>query len=326
MSSAVAMATRPLGAGGPPVSVLGLGTWAIGGPWVRGWGPQDDGESIATIHHAVARGVTWIDTAPVYGLGHSEEIVGRAVAALSPGERPRVFTKCGRVERDGTVQSIGDPASLRAECETSLRRLGVEALDLLQLHWPPQDGTTLEEAWSCLAQLRAEGRAARVGVSNVTAEQLATLEAIAHVDTVQPPLSLINRGALEDLLALCRANGTGAIVYAPMEAGLLSGAFDRRRLATLDPGDWRRSAPQFTEPRLSRNLALADALGPVAAALGLGLAELAIAWVLDQPGVTGAIVGARRPDQVDGWIGAGAVRLTDEARGQITDALAATGA
>jgi aryl-alcohol dehydrogenase-like predicted oxidoreductase len=308
------------------MSTLGLGTWAIGGPWARGWGAQDDADSIATIHRAVALGTTWIDTAPVYGRGHSEEVVGRATAALGTAERPLVFTKCGRVERADGVHSIGAPASLRAECDSSRRRLHTDTLDLLQLHWPPEDGTSLETAWECLATLRDEGAAARIGLSNVNLAQLERLEAIAHVDTLQPPLSLVNRGALTHLLPWCETHGTAAIVYSPMQAGLLTGAFDRARVVALDPGDWRRAAPWFTEPALSRNLALVERLTVIAAELATTPAQLAIAWVLDQIGVTGAIVGGRRPEQVDGWIGDGGLSLTAEARTAIDAAIADTGA
>ena len=326
MSTTDELGLRPLGPDGPLVSALGLGTWAIGGPWARGWGAQDDDDSIATIHRAVAAGISWIDTAPVYGRGHSEEVVGRAVAQLPVSERPLVFTKCGRIEGPDGVHSIGAPDSLRRECEASQRRLGTDTLDLLQLHWPPQDGTPIEASWECLAQLRASGATRAIGVSNVTVEQLAALEAIAHVDTLQPPLSLINRGALEDLLPWCEAHGTAAIVYSPMQAGLLSGTFDRARLDALDPDDWRRSAPWFTEPAFTANLAFVERLNPIAAELSTTPAQLAIAWALDQLGVTGAIVGARRPSQVDGWLGAASVTLTDDARAAIADALMQTGA
>jgi aryl-alcohol dehydrogenase-like predicted oxidoreductase len=317
---------RPLGRDGALVSALGLGTWAIGGPWVRGWGSQDDVDSVGTIHRAVAAGINWIDTAPVYGRGHSEEVVGRALAGLPAGERPLVFTKCGRIEREDGVHSIGDPDSLRRECETSRRRLGTDRLDLLQLHWPPQDGTLIETAWECLAQLREEGEARAIGLSNVTLDQLQRLEAIAHVDTLQPPLSLVNRGAVADVLPWCAAHGIAVIVYSPMQAGLLSGAFDHARLQALDEDDWRRAAPWFTEPAFTANLALVDRLREIAGGLGATVAELAIAWTLDQPGVTAAIVGGRRPDQVDGWIGAARLVITAEARAAIAAAIAQTGA
>jgi aryl-alcohol dehydrogenase-like predicted oxidoreductase len=320
------LAARPLGLGGPLVSALGLGTWAIGGPWARGWGAQDDAESVATIHRAVELGINWIDTAPVYGDGHSEEVVGRALARLPADARPLVFTKCGRVARPDGVFSIGDPDSLRAECDASRRRLGVDTLDLLQLHWPPQDGTTIEEAWACLDRLRAEGAAARIGLSNVTVEQLDALEAIAHVDSLQPPLSLINRGAAMGMLPWCAAHDTAAIVYSPMQAGMLTGAFDHARVAALADGDWRRSAAPFIEPALSANLAFVERLARIAEGLGATPAELAIAWTLDQVGVTGAIVGGRRPEQVDGWVGAVRVSMTDDTRAAISVALADTGA
>jgi aryl-alcohol dehydrogenase-like predicted oxidoreductase len=317
-----------LGEGGPEITRVGLGAWAIGGPWRWGWGSQDERESIATIHRAVERGIGWIDTAAVYGFGHSEEVVGRALAELPAAERPLVFTKCGmkQIGDSGDAERFGAPAWIREGCEESLRRLGVEAIDLMQLHWPPEDGTPIEESWETLAELRGEGKIRLAGVSNVSVAQLELLEAIAHVDTVQPPLSLIDRTALDRVLPWCGRHGSGVIVYSPMQSGLLTGKYDQAAIAALDEGDWRRQSPDFVEPGLARNLALVDRLRELAADLGTTVPEVAVAWVLAQPGVSGAIVGARRPDQLDSWIGAGALELDAAALGRIEEAIAATSA
>lgn len=317
-----AMPTAPMGASPVRLSRVGIGTWAIGGPWTRGWGAQDDEASLAAIRRAIEGGVNWIDTAPVYGAGHAEEVIARAVADYAQEDRPLVLTKCGRVETPEGVRSIGEPGSIRAEVEASLRRLRVDRLDVLQLHWPPEDGTPLEEAWAALDALRREGKAGSLGVCNVSLAQLEALQRVARVDLVQPPLSLINRSALADVLPWAARSGAGAIVYSPMQSGILTGSFDRSRVAAMAPDDWRRSHPDFTEPRLSRHLALVDALRAIAAERGSTVSELAIAWALQQEGVTAAIVGARSPEQVDGWIGAAALVLDREARERIELALA----
>ncbi|MBS1882649.1 MAG: aldo/keto reductase [Actinobacteria bacterium] len=322
------MPKAKLGTDGPEITRVGLGAWAIGGPWRWGWGSQDDRRSIATIHRAVASGIDWIDTAAVYGFGHSEEVVGRALAELPADERPLVFTKCGmqQIGESADAARVGAPAWIRQDCEESLRRLGVEAIDLLQLHWPPEDGTPIEASWETLAELRGEGKIRLAGVSNVSVEQLESLAAIAPVDSVQPPLSLINRDALGGVLPWCERSGTGVIVYSPMQSGLLTGKYDRAAIEALGEGDWRRQSPDFVEPGLARNLALVDRLRELAGELGAGLPELAVAWTLAQPGVSGAIVGARRPEQPDSWIGAGALELDAGALGRIDDAIVATGA
>jgi aryl-alcohol dehydrogenase-like predicted oxidoreductase len=322
------LATASLGRSGPSVTRLGLGTWAIGGPWRFGWGPVDDDESIGAIQRALDDGVNWIDTAAVYGLGHAEEIVGRALRASQLGADALVFTKCGRRTRpDGTPYGDLRPQSIREECEASLHRLGVERIDLYQIHWPDGDsGTPLEDSWSTMAELADEGKVRWLGVSNFSVEELECCEAIRHVDSVQPPLSMLQREALQNVIPWAAAHGSGVIAYSPMASGLLSGSFDRDRFARLPEDDMRRSRPEFAEPQLSRNLALVAQLQAIGDELGQSVAELAIAWTLAQDGVTGAIVGARRASQLDGWIEAANVTLSAATLSAIDDAIAETGA
>jgi aryl-alcohol dehydrogenase-like predicted oxidoreductase len=320
--------TATLGRSGARFTRLGLGTWAIGGPWRFGWGPVDDAESIAAIRRAVDEGINWVDTAAVYGVGHAEEIVGRALEGRAGSGKVLVCTKCGRKTRpDGTPYGDLRPGSIRAECEASLRRLGVERIDLYQIHWPDlESGTLLEESWSAMAELADEGKVGWIGVSNFDVDQLERCEPIRHVDSLQPPLSMVQRRALSDVIPWAAAHQTGVIVYSPMASGLLTGSFDRDRLDSLPADDMRRRRPEFAEPWLSRNLALVERLRVIAGELECSVAELAIAWTLAQDGVTGAIVGARRPDQVDGWLGAGNLQLTEEQLRPIEDAIAETGA
>jgi aryl-alcohol dehydrogenase-like predicted oxidoreductase len=320
--------TAGLGRSGAAFTRLGLGTWAIGGPWRFGWGPVDDDESIAAIRRAVDEGINWIDTAAVYGLGHSEEIVGQALKSYATGSDVFVCTKCGRKTRaDGTPFGDLRPRSIRAECEASLRRLGVERLDLYQIHWPDPDGETpLEESWSAMAQLVDEGKVRWIGVSNFDVDQLERCEAIRHVDSLQPPLSMVQRRAQRDVIPWAAARQTGVIVYSPMASGLLSGSLDRHRLENLPSDDMRLGRPEFAEPWLSKNLALVERLRAIADELGCAVAELAVAWTLAQDGVTGAIVGARRPGQLDAWIGAGRLKLSPELLRAIDDAIAESGA
>jgi aryl-alcohol dehydrogenase-like predicted oxidoreductase len=330
MTRGMALPTRPLGRTGMDITTVGVGAWAIGGEWAAGWGSQDDDDSVAAIHHAVERGVNWIDTAAAYGLGHSEEVVGRAVAALPATERPFVFTKCGLVwdegDRSAVPDRVGRPDSIRRECDASLRRLGVERIDLFQIHWPPEDGTAPEEAWGALLDLEAEGKIRAAGVSNFTVDMLERCEQRGHVGSLQPPFSLINRAAGGDLIPWAREHDTGVIVYSPMGSGLLTGRFSRERAAALEDGDWRRSSEEFTEPALSRNLELQDALRPIAERHRTTPAAVAVAWTLGWPGVSGAIVGARSPEQVDGWIGAADLTLDDEDRDALRAGVEATGA
>lgn len=298
------------------ITRVGFGAWAIGGgDWAFAWGPQDDEESIAAIHHAVESGVNWVDTAAVYGLGHSEEVVGRALRGLPEGDRPYVFTKGGRVwsedDRRLPPRSVCTPASLRAEVESSLRRLGVEQIDLYQLHWPSSDGTPVEVYWQTFLDLKAEGKVRAVGLSNHDVPRLDVAESLGHVDSLQPPFSAIRQEARDDLLPWCEAHGTAVIVYSPMGSGLLTGAFTAERVAALPSDDWRRSAPAFTT-ELQANLRVADALAHVAERHGVPTAAAAAAWTLGFPGVTGAIVGARTPAQIDGWLPAASVTLTAE--------------
>ncbi len=290
------------------LSPLGFGAWAAGGGnWAFAWGPQDDADSIAAIHRALDLGVNWIDTAAVYGFGHSEEVVGKAIR--SRAERPLVFTKCSRVPQpDGTIVSTLRRDSIRRECEESLRRLGVERIDLYQLHWPrpPEE---VEEGWEALAELRREGKVRWIGVSNFEVEQMERIRRIAPVTSLQPPYSAVAPEVERELLPYCRREGIGVLAYSPMRSGLLTGKMTRERIAALPDDDWRRRHPDFREPRLSRHLALQDLLGRIGARHGHPAAVVALAWVLREPAVTGAIVGARSPEQVDGFIAAMEVRL-----------------
>ena len=319
---------RALGPSGPDLTTVGLGTWAIGGPWRFGWGPVDDEESIAAIRHAVDLGVNWVDTAPIYGLGHAEEVVGRALAGYALGEDVFVATKCGRrSEPDGRVTSDLRPDTIRSECELSLRRLGVERLDLLQVHWPDLDtGTPLEDSWAVLSALVDEGKVRWLGVSNFDVDQLERCQRIRHIDSLQPPLSILRQGALGTTIRWAVEHGTGVVAYSPMASGLLSGTFDKARLAGLPPDDVRRQKGEFAEPELSRNLALVERLRLLAGDLGVDVASLAIAWVLAQQGVTAAIVGARRPEQIDQWLGAARLTLSTDVLDAIDEAVAETGA
>jgi aryl-alcohol dehydrogenase-like predicted oxidoreductase len=321
------MEFRRLGRDGPELSVVGVGAWAIGGPWRFGWGPQDDDESIAALHKAFDAGVTWVDTAAVYGLGHSEEVVGQVLRERAGGEL--VFTKCGRPwygrEHNEPTYALR-PETIRFELEQSLKRLGTDHVDLYQFHWPDTTtGTPVEESWGTMAELVTEGKVRWAGVCNFDVGLLERCQRIRHVDSLQPPYSLLDRAAADELIPWCAANGTGVIGYSPLGSGLLSGGFDAQRARDLPAGDWRRGSPEFQEPALSRNLALAERLEPVAERHGVPVAAVAVAWVLATPGVTGAIVGARRPSQVDGWLPAGSLRLTDADLAELRAAVEDTG-
>ena len=324
------LTTRPFGRTGLEISTVGAGTWAMGGSgWAFSWGDQDDAASIAAIRRAVAAGVNWIDTAPVYGLGHSEEVVRQALEGIPASDRPLVFTKCGLrwSEEDRMRPSTRTlrPESIREEVELSLRRLGVDVIDLLQFHWPDETGVPVEDSWGEMARLVQDGKVRFVGVCNFSAELLERCERIRHVDSLQPPFSMITRDAGGGSIPWELAHGTGVIVYSPMKAGLLTDGFSRERVAAMDAGDWRRQNPDFNEPGLTRNLALRDALRPIADRHGTTVASVAIAWTLAWPGVTAAIVGARSPEQVDGWLGAGNVTLAAADIDEIAHAILSTG-
>lgn len=323
--------TRQLGQFGPQITEVGFGAWAIGGGgWAYAWGAQDDNESVAAIKHAVARGINWIDTAAVYGYGHSETVVARAVREIPSSDRPFVFTKGGMswYDNDRFREPLRDlrPATIRAEVDASLQRLGLDHIDLYQFHWPDETGTPVEESWGELARQVAAGKIRYAGVSNFSVELLERAEKVRHVDSLQPPFSLINREVGRGLLKWAREHGTGVIVYSPMQSGLLTGRFSAERVAGLAGDDWRRRNAQFLEPNLSRNLAIVEALKPIAAGRGASLPELAVAWVLSWRGVTGAIVGGRSPEQVDGWVESPLRKLTKEDLDEIADALVRTGA
>ncbi|QBR72972.1 aldo/keto reductase [Beijerinckiaceae bacterium] len=313
------------------ITRVGFGAWAIGGPdWAVGWGAQNDGESIAAIRHAVESGINWIDTAAIYGLGHSEEIVRQALADIPRDQRPYVFTKCGLVwdenNRKAPPRQVGAPASIRRELEASLKRLGVERIDLYQMHWPAEDGTPLQVYWQTLLDLKKEGKVRAVGLSNHNAKQLAVAETLGHVDTLQPPFSAIHRDSAEAELPWCHAHQTGVIVYSPMQSGLLTGRFTVERARNLPKDDWRSRNANYSGPKLESNLKLADALKPIAERHETTVAAVAVAWTLAWPGVTGAIVGARSPVQVDGWLDAARLELTQEDLAEIANAIKTTGA
>jgi aryl-alcohol dehydrogenase-like predicted oxidoreductase len=292
----------------PALSRVGLGAWAFGGV---GWGPQDDKDSIGTIRHAVEQGVNWIDTAAVYGNGHAERIVGEALATLAPSERPLVFTKggIGIDPNSGSTYRDLSPASLRAECEASLQRLGAQRIDLYQLHWPVDDHGVVEEAWGTLGELQRDGKIRWAGVSNFDTALLERCARIRPIDSCQLPLSLLEQKIADSELPWLAAHGVPTLIYSPLESGLFSGSFSLERLAALPDDDWRRRRPRFQSPQLERALNLVELLRPIANEIGATLAELAIAWTLHFTGVAGAIVGGRTAAQVDGWIGAAKLDL-----------------
>ncbi|HEV3216053.1 MAG TPA: aldo/keto reductase [Vicinamibacterales bacterium] len=313
------------------ITRLGFGSWAVGGGgWAFGWGPQDDAASLATMRHAVELGVNWIDTAAVYGLGHSEEVVGQALREIPRAQRPLIFTKCGLIwdEHDPmkAARRTLVPDSIRRECEASLQRLGIERIDLYQFHWPDEGGTPVEDSWAAMVKLVDEGKVRAIGVSNFDVPLLTRCEAVAHVDSLQPPFSLVNRAAADDQIRWCASHDTGVICYSPMQSGLLTDSFTADRVVSLAADDWRRRSPQFQQPNLSRNLLLRDALVPIARRHDTWVSSIAIAWALAWPGVSGAIVGARTPQQVDGWIGAASIALTPQDADEIAKAIQQTGA
>ncbi len=302
--------TKQLGNSDLHLTSIGFGAWAVGGPWQFGWSAQDDGDSVAAIHRALEMGINWIDTAAIYGLGHSEEVVAKALAGWG-GERPYVFTKCGMIwDKDGKVDYSLKADSIRRECENSLRRLKLEMIDLYQIHWPADAIEETVEGWNEMAQLQKEGKIRWIGVSNCSTEELRRVQAIAPVTSLQPPYSLIRREVEKDLLPLCQKEKIGVIAYSPMASGLLTGAMTRQRAANLPKDDWRAKNDQFQEPKLSKNLELVERLRKIGARHGRTPGQVAIAWVLRHPAVTGAIVGARNAKQVEETMNAPDFRLS----------------
>ncbi|HEX2914562.1 MAG TPA: aldo/keto reductase [Chloroflexia bacterium] len=305
------MEKRQLGNSDLNITPIGFGAWAIGGgDWAFAWGPQNDTESIDAINRALDLGINWIDTAAVYGLGHSEEVVARAVKGRA--EKPYIFTKCSMVWNENRQVSNSLKAdSLRRELESSLRRLQVETIDLYQIHWPNPD-PEIEEGWQALANFQKEGKIRYIGVSNFNVEQMKRAQKIAPITSLQPPYSLIHPEVEDEILPYAREQNIGVIVYSPMASGLLTGAMTRERVANFAQDDWRRRSEDFQEPQLSRNLELAGLLGQIGQRHGRSPGEVAIAWTLNNPAVTAAIVGARSPKQVEGIIGAGDFRLSKD--------------
>lgn len=322
--------TRTLGNSTLELTPIGLGAWAIGGEWRFGWGPQDDASSIATIRRAVERGLNWIDTAAIYGLGHSEEVVGRALRDIPRDERPYVFTKCSLVWDDSgnTSHSLASQ-SIRREVEASLQRLETERIDLYQIHWPVwpasppgHDPGSIEEAWSTLAALRDEGKVAFIGVSNFDVAQMKRLQRIETPTNLQPPYSMLRPEIEQEILPFCLEHNIGVIPYSPMQSGLLTGTMTRERIAALPAGDWRRNNRFFQEPLLAKALSLVDRLQEIGARHGRMPGEVAIAWTLRHPAITATIVGARKPSQVDELTGALTFRLSADEVKELDAALA----
>ena len=322
--------TRPLGNSSLQLTPIGLGAWAIGGEWRFGWGPQDDAASIATIRRAVERGLNWIDTAAVYGVGHSEEVVGRALRGMPRGDRPYVFTKCSLVwDENRNVSHSLSPQSIRQEVEASLRRLETDRVDLYQIHWPAwpasppgHDPGSIEEAWSMLAALRDEGKVAFIGVSNFDVAQLKRIQRIETPTSLQPPYSMLRPEIEQDILPFCLEHTIGVIPYSPMQSGLLTGAMTRDRIASFPEGDWRRNNRYYQEPALTRALSLVERLREIAQKHGRTPGEVAIAWTLRHPAITATIVGARKPEQIDELIGAATFRLSNDEIAELDGALA----
>jgi len=304
------------------ITPVGFGAWAIGGTGWRGaWGHQDDEEAVGAIRRAVELGINWVDTAAVYGLGHSEELVARALKGFSDADRPYVFTKSSLLwDENGNVINSLKKDSVKRECEESLRRLQVDVIDLYQIHWPNPD-EDVEEGWGAMAELKEEGKVRHIGVSNFDVSQMERANAIAPVETLQPPYNMLNRDVEEEILPYCGENDIGVIVYSPMRSGLLTGKMTPERVQNMPSDDWRRGAGDFQEPKLSRNLELVEKLREIGERHGRSPAEVAIAWTLRHPAVTAAIVGGRRPDQVDGTIGAAEFRLSEDEIEEIETAI-----
>jgi aryl-alcohol dehydrogenase-like predicted oxidoreductase len=318
------MQTRKLGNSDMNITTVGFGSWAVGGgDWAFAWGPQDDGDSIAAIHRALALGVNWIDTAAVYGFGHSEEVVAQALKECR-GQRPYIFTKCSmRWDAQGNVTKVHKRDSLFKECEDSLRRLKIDAIDLYQIHWPPEDnGPDVEESWQAMADLKKQGKVRWIGVSNYTVDQMKRIAAIAPVTSDQPPYSMLRRKIESDVIPHCEQNGIGLIVYSPMLSGMLTGKMSKERAENLPANDWRKGKPEFREPRLSKNLELVEKLRAIGKRYDRSPGEVAIAWVLRNSTVTGAIAGARNAKQAEGVMCAGEFPLAPEDIAEIEKAVA----
>lgn len=319
------MQTRNLGNSDLAITPIGFGAWAIGGGgWAFGWGPQDDADSIAAIHEALECGINWIDTAAVYGLGHSEEVVAKALSGMPAQRRPYVFTKCARVwDENRQVGKCLKAESIRKECEASLRRLKVDVIDLYQVHWPepPED---IEEGWETVQKLKQEGKVRWCGVSNFSAAQMEQVKRFGAPTSLQPPYSMLRRDVEAETLPYCLQNNIGVIVYSPMQSGLLTGAWTKERHAALPADDWRREKnKQFQEPLFSRNLRLVEVLRGIGQKHGKSPGEVSIAWTLRQPAVTAAIVGARKPGQLSQLMGAATWRLSPEELNEIEKFLVA---
>jgi aryl-alcohol dehydrogenase-like predicted oxidoreductase len=309
------LATTELGSTGLEITRIGFGAWAIGGDWQFGWGQQDDDHSLAAIELALDHGINWIDTAAVYGHGRSEQVVGRAIAGLD--QKPYLFTKCSLLEGpDHEVVHDQSRDSILREAEASLKRLGVDTIDLYQVHWPVPD-EDIEEGWGAMAELKEQGLVRHIGVSNFSAEQVRRVQSIAPVETAQPPYSLITREAESEILPSAEREGIGVIVYSPMGSGLLTGAMTRERIERLPDDDFRKSDDRYLEPQISRNLDAAERVAAVAGRLGVSPGSVAIAWTLRNPAVDGAIVGMRRPGQVDELMVAAELELSDEDAAEI---------
>lgn len=312
------MQTRRLGKSDLELTTVGLGTWAIGGgDWRFGWGPQDEQDAVAAVVQAVDLGINWVDTAAVYGNGRSEELVGKALADLGPSRRPIVATKCSRViQPDGSIDGVLKRESILNECEASLRRLGVDVIDLYQLHWPIPD-EDIEEGWQTLIELKEQGKVRHIGVSNFSVEQMQRLMPIHPIESLQPPYSMVRPEIEHDILPYCAESGIGVVCYSPMGKGLLTGKFTRERAQSLPESDHRSRDPMFSGQALESNLKLAEGLERIASRHGRTVAQLAIAWTLRRPEVTSAIVGARRPDQIEETAPAGDWMLSDEDTAEI---------
>jgi len=322
------MERRRLGNSDLDITPIGFGAWAIGGEWAFGWGPQDDKDSIGAIRRALDAGVNWIDTAAIYGLGRSERIVAETLGSVGSSVRPYVFTKCSLVwDSEGNVSHSLKGESVRAEVEQSLQRLGADVIDLYQIHWPrfspDVPDTDIEEGWQTLVDLKKEGKIRHIGVSNFDVRQLERISKIEVPASLQPPYSAIRRDVESDLLLYCEQNNIGTIVYSPMQSGLLSGKMTRERVESLPDGDFRKGSSYFQEPNLTKNLEVANVLAQIGERHGISAGAVAIAWTLRLPSVTAAIVGARRADQVDGFIAAAEFRLSGAEIAEIDGHLAA---